>query len=104
MVFSEITLTPMSAFFLQLPETDYGRNDIVVAVEYVRNENIPEEVQCWAWAQVGDASALRGLVAEFPVPYNSDEDALRQEIVTTLANSNEFRTKLPGYISHIENH
>lgn len=100
MYLAELNVIPMSCLFFKLPESECGRDDVAIAIEYVRSDMEQHKVHCWAWAQVGGAF-LRGLVDEYNVPYSADEDKLIEKIVHTLNNSERFRKSLPGFIASV---
>ena len=94
---AQLNVIPMSCLYFKLPESECGRDDVAIAIEYTRSDMEPQKVHCWAWAQVGDAF-LRGLVDEYDVPYSSDEDKLIEKVIQALNKSERFKESLPGFI------
>lgn len=99
--FKEMNVIPMSCLHFSLPETINGLSNIAITIEYAQFDEMPETVHCWAWAQVGAAAFLRGLVDEYDVPYDANEDELIQTIVSKLNSSGRFTDSLPGFIESI---
>ena len=97
---TEMNVIPLSALYFKLPESEYGREDISITIEYCRSDIKKNQVHCWAWAQVGDAF-LRGLVDEYTVPYMDDKDRLDESIIYALNNSKRFKESLPGFITSV---
>ena len=101
--FAELNVIPLSCLQFKFPESECGRDDVTISIEYCRADNEPEKVYCWAWAQVGADAFLRGSVDEFAVPYSNDADKQIQTIISALNSSDRFKDSLPGFIESMLN-
>ena len=96
----ELNVIPMSCLHFKLPESECGRDDVYITIEYVKSDIDTNKVHCWAWAQVGNAF-LRGLVDEYDVPFHAVKDRLDENIIHTLNDSERFEDALPGFIASV---
>ena len=96
---AQLSVIPMSSLHFVLPESEYGRDDVSIAIEYCKHD-FENSVHCWVWAGVGDAF-IRALVDEYSVPYLEDKERLDESIIWALNSSERFRDSLPGFIASV---
>lgn len=97
MFIEEIEIGSVSSIRFTLPESQTGKTDVKIIVEYGNDSHDPQSIILSVWCWIG-SSAIRGFVCNEVARAYEDEKKQISEIICCLNGSDTFCESLLSYI------